>query len=208
MNIGHSSRLPYDGCAYKDRLSESVGPLGYRLSPDQMYNCNSCLSTLGPRASNLGRGYDVSRIYETGYAASQDLVDVESVLSNRNVKQSKCKTGKCNPVNVTKYKNNDVRLCNNYLDPESTHLSYPASNYRDISINRFYNLVRDPQANIFWDFSVNTKNEAKDNLMPDLPTPWVDLSGPKENVKDYVRCETGCSGVGKTCPTSWGTNFK
>ena len=179
INIGHFSRLPYDTCAYPDRLKESVSPAEYRLSPDQMYNCNSCLSDFGPRASNNGRGYDVSRSANTGYAASQDLIDVDSILSNRNVKQSKCKTGHMNPIDVTKYKLNNVKICNNFLNPESSRLSYPSSNYRDMPINRFYNLVRDPQANIFWDGAVNSRLEAKDNTPIKIPVLWTDLSGPK-----------------------------
>jgi hypothetical protein len=187
LNIGNFSRLSYDECAYPDKLKESVSPAQYRLSPDQMYNCNSCLSDFGPRSSNNGRGNDVSRNGETGYAASQDLVDVDSILSNRNVKQSKCKTGHVNPIDVTKYKLNNVKLCSNYLNPEASRLSYPASNYRDMPIDRFYNLYRNPQANIFWDGAVNTRLEAKDNMVVDIPVPWVDRTAPNE-VKGVKQC--------------------
>ena len=38
MNIGHSSRLPYDDCVYPDKLRESTSPLNYKLSTDQIYN--------------------------------------------------------------------------------------------------------------------------------------------------------------------------
>ena len=195
MNIGYSTRLPYDECAYKDKLKESTGPIEYRLLPDQMYNCNSCLyaSGTGPRAANNGRGYDVSRSIKTKYAASQDLVDVESILSNRNVKLSKCKTGKVNPVDVMKFKLMDEPICNNHLDKESTRLSHPSSNYRDMSINRFYNLVRDPQMNIFWDEAVNSRLEAKDNFVQVAVIPWADRMQPKEAPNNNVKCTTSCS---------------
>lgn len=176
LNIGESTRLPYSDCAYPDKLSESVGWGQYKLSTDQMYNCNSCLSDFGPRSK---KGNDLSRPNKTGYAVAQDLADVESLLSNRNVKQSKCKSGHVNPIDVTKFKLDNVKLCNNFLNPESSRLSYPSSNYRDMPIDRFFNLPRDPQANIFWDGAVNSRLEAKDNTPIQIPYLWPDLAGPR-----------------------------
>ena len=89
LNIGHSSRLGYDRCAYSDRIQESTGPIGYRLDPNAQENCNQCLSTLGPRSSYMGQG--VSTTVGASIATSQKLVDVESLLSNRNLKTSKCR---------------------------------------------------------------------------------------------------------------------
>lgn len=167
MNIGHSSRLPYDKCAYEDRLKESVSPLSYKLDENQIKHCNDCLSTLGPRSSLMGNG--VSTYVGHPVAVSQQLVDVESILSNRNVKQSKCKTGKVNKIDVTKYGVEHMRICNNELDPLSSRLTYPAANYRDMAINRFYNLDRNPQENIFWNFEVNSSLETKDNFKFKVP---------------------------------------
>ena len=176
LNIGHSSRLGYDSCAYSDRLVESVGPLGYRLDPSWQENQSQCLSTLGPRSSYMGQG--VSTAVGNHIATSQRLVDVESVLSNRNVKNTKCKRDGLNPINVTKFGVKHMRVCNDYLNPLSSRLTYPAANYRDMAVNRFYDLDRNPQLNIFYDWSVNTKLEAKDNFIADLPKVWADLSGP------------------------------
>ncbi len=177
LNIGHSSRLGYDSCAYSDRLNESVGPLGYRLDPNWQENCNQCLSTLGPRSSYMGQGVSTS----VGHliATSQKLVDVESVLSNRNLKTTKCKRDGVNPINVTKFGVKHMRTCNDYLNPLSSRLTYPAANYRDMAVNRFYNLDRNPQVNIFYDWSVNTKLEAKDNFVVDVPRMWADMATPK-----------------------------
>ena len=41
VNIGHSSRLDYDKCAYEDRLLESVSPLHYRINANQIHNKNA-----------------------------------------------------------------------------------------------------------------------------------------------------------------------
>ncbi len=177
LNIGHSSRLGYDSCAYSDRLNESVGPLGYRLDPNWQENCNQCLSTLGPRSSYMGQGVSTS----VGHliATSQKLVDVESVLSNRNLKTTKCKRDGVNPINVTKFGVKHMRTCNDYLNPLSSRLTYLAANYRDMAVNRFYHLDRNPQVNIFYDWSVNTKLEAKDNFVVDVPRMWADMATPK-----------------------------
>lgn len=203
MNIGRSSRLPYDECAYTDRLSESTSPLNYKLSPDQIYNCDNCLSVFGPRSSNNGRGNDVSRYMDTRYAPSQNMVDVESILSNRNMKNSKCKNGRVNPVNVMDYKLVNYRICNNTLNPEATRLSYPANNYRDLSQNRFHNLPRDPQENIFWNFSINSQLEAIDNIKPVVPTPISDKSLPKSNKDEYTTYDPSKGLAKYTCPSDW-----
>lgn len=205
MNIGHSSRLQYDSCAYPDKLTEIVGAGNYRLSPDQMYSCNSCLNTLGPRASNNGRGYDVSRVIKTGNAPSQDLIDVDSILSNRNVRESKCKSGKVNPIDVTKYDLIDSTPCNNFLNPESSRLSYPAATYRDMAINRFYNLPINPQQPIFWNFAENTKLQATDNFDPEIPQVWTDLAQPKSFKNDFKSINATCNSNNvRNCPGSWG----
>lgn len=202
MNFGHSSRLPYDDGVYEDKIRASTYSLKYKLSPDQMHNCKSCLSTLGPRGAKNG----VSKARQTGYASSQDLVDVESVLLNRNVKMSKHPRDGVNPVDVTKHKLMHARICNNQLNPETTRLSYPASNYRDMPINRFYDLPKDPQANIYWDIAVNTRLEAIDNFRPEVPVPWADRAQPTEKQEQFTQCQTTCSGTNgtiKTCPSQW-----
>lgn len=166
MNIGHSSRLPYDKCAYEDQVRESTSPGSYRLDTNWSHNQNGCLSTMGPRGSD-----GVSTLVGHTVAPSQKLVDFESMLSNRNVKVSKAKHGRVNPVKLSGYKLKHHTLCNNYLDPQYTRLTYPAESYRGLPINRFYNLPNDPQEHIFYDFAVNTTLEAKDNWVPDVPTP-------------------------------------
>lgn len=162
MNIGHSSKLIYDDCAYTHRVKKSTDPLIYRLDTNRIWNCNQCASTLGPRASYMGNG--VSTPYGHPVATAQYLTDIDSILSNRNVPLSKCKNGQLNPINVTKMKNQHLGQCSNYLDPMNTRLTHPAINYREASIDRFYNLPQNPQKPIFWNFAINTQNEAIDNF--------------------------------------------
>lgn len=196
MNIGHSSRLIYDNCAYEDRLQESTSPLLYKLNPNQIYNCDSCLSTLGPRTSqNVGIGVSTSVGFPV--ATSQALVDVESILSNRNVPLNKCKSGEVNPIDVTKFPLVNARICNETLNPLSSRLSFPAYNYRDVAIDRFYNLPKNPQINIYWDTATNTKLESKDNFVFRVPNVQVrDGVLPKEYRgtpgKCQIKCTSGC----------------
>jgi hypothetical protein len=196
MNIGTSTRLAYDDCAYPDRLSESVGPLSYRLSEYQIHNCDGCLSTMGPRSGFKGHG--VSTLNGNRPATSQSLVDLESILSNRNVKTSKCKTGHVNEVDVTAFDLQHPAICNDYLNPQSSRLSYPVANYRDMSVNRFQNLPHNPQTNIFWDFSSNTRLEAKDNFSVKAPKLMKDVSHPP-GFKNNKEC-TSNNGCQPSCP--------
>lgn len=198
MNIGHSSRLIYDECAYQDRLQERTDPLLYRLNPNQIHNCDQCLSTLGPRSSLMGQG--VSTTAGHPVATAQYLTDVESILSNRNLPKSKCKNAEMNPIDVTKMGLRHLPSCIGYLDPMATHLSYPPFNIKEMPTNRFYNLPQNPQEPIFYDFAANTKLDAKDNFVFDLrelkkndPTSPNEYFGP--NCKE------------STCPTRRPTMF-
>lgn len=187
VNIGHNSGFKADKCFYNDYLSESVGPLLYRLNPTQINNCQACLSVFGPRSSHNGYGDSTTVGHTT--APAQDLVDVESILSNRNVIASRCKDGKVNDIDVTKFHLQHARVCNDFLDPVASHLTAPPQNYRGMSINRFTDLPKNAQANIFYDFAINTQLEAKDNYQeriprlvkfdPSLPKEYTGMSGCK-----------------------------
>jgi len=172
QNVGYSSGLMYDEQAYKDKLQESTDPLQYRLFTNSRYNCNSCLTTLGPRSGHMGYGVSLPVDSQVAVAQSPEMVNIESILSNRNVRTSKQKTQQLNPINVTQFKTKNLRACNDYLNPEASRLSYPPAVYRDVGMNRFYDLPKNPQANIFWDFAENTTLNAKDNFFPEIPKLW------------------------------------
>lgn len=167
IQFGHSSRTGYDKCFLEDDIAQSVSPLLYRLNPNQINNCQACLSVFGPRAGHNGYGDSTTVGHTT--APAQDLVDVESILSNRNVIASRCKDGKVNDIDVTKFKLQHARVCNDFLDPIASHLTNPPQNYREMAINRFYDLDRPIQNAIFWNYSVNTQLEAIDNYAERIP---------------------------------------
>lgn len=173
---GYSSREKYDKCYNNEQIERSVGPLLYRLNPNQVNNCDSCLSVFGPRASggtNRGvMGYgDSSATGKNMTAPAQALVDVDSVLSNRNVIKSRCKDGDVNPVDVSKFTLSHARICSDYLSPISSALTHPASNYRELYIDRFYDLGASPQnlGVIFFDGAINSSLEARDNYRIRIP---------------------------------------
>lgn len=168
VNYGHSTRLPYDKCAYADRLSESTNPILYKLDPNQISSCNSCLSVFGPRAGHNGVGDSLAGNISS-VAPAQAVVDVESILTNRNVIAGKCKDSKVNDINVNNFTLQHARICNDFLDPLATHLTNPPQNYRSMNINRFYNLHKPAQSNIFYDWQINSRLEAKDNYREHIP---------------------------------------
>jgi hypothetical protein len=174
LNIGHFSRLGYDDCTYPEEVYESTAPYEYVMSPDRIHNCDGCLNVFGPIAGR--NGPSASTPIGNAPAAAQRLVDIDSIMTNRNVPISKCRKGKVNPVNLTKLKTQDFPVCRDYLDSEHTKMTDPAMYYRGKAINRFFDPLRDPQANIFYDWSINTTLEAKDNFVPRLPVPKTDYS--------------------------------
>jgi hypothetical protein len=188
FNFGLSTKLQYDPCFITDDTEQSTQPLLSILDPNRVKNNEQCLSTLGPRAGHNGYGDNIP-IENPGLTPAQELVDIDSIMSNRNVKQSRCKNGNVNPIDVFKFKTYDSKECNSFLNPLETINSDPKQNYREISINRFYDLNINPQVNIYYDGAVNTQLEAKDNYAN--PYPYF-LTGNSSNavqgnpVNEYV----------------------
>lgn len=162
--IGESTNLIYDECAYNDRVTESTSPMLYRLNPQSVHNCNTCLSDLGPRSSS-----GVSTTVGSTVAEKQKSIDIENILSNRNVRPSKCKHGKVNTADLNSYSLKHARICDNTLNPISSRLTHPSKNYKGMTINRFYDLHKNPQAPIYWNSAANTRLEARDNYVVNYP---------------------------------------
>lgn len=162
MNIGHSSKLIYDDCAFNHRVRKSTNPMIYKLDTNAIWNKQQCMSVFGPRSGFMGNG--VGTLAGHPVATAQQLTDIESILTNRNVHTSQCKNGNLNPVNLTKLQQYNLKQCPNYLDPIASHLTHPAIKYREAPTDRFYDINNNQQLPIFWNFAVNTTNEAKDNF--------------------------------------------
>jgi hypothetical protein len=192
FNFGTSTNLVYDPCYINDDIEQSTAPLLSILDPNRVKSCDQCLSLFGPRASHNGWG-DSIPIENPGLTPAQELVDIDSIMSNRNVKQSRCKRGKVNDIDVFKFKTYDAKVCNRTLDPLSSVLTYPKQLYREMSINRFYDLNLNPQKNIYYDWAVNSKLEATDNY--DNPYPYflnIDNTLPTPITGERKQCKEVC----------------
>lgn len=200
MNIGNFNRLSYDDCAFQGRTKQSTDPLNYRLSVDQIYNRDRGYSTFGPRNSTFG----CSTIGDAGYAVSQNQVDVESILSNRNVKASKCRSSDMvNPINPTTMTPTHATISDNKMKPAYTRLSHSSKTYRSMNCNRFFDPIHQAQDNIFYDFSRNTHLESIDSYVPNMPQPWSQTTGlPVTSETGYKQCGMQCKSD-TTCPNNW-----
>lgn len=166
---GHFARPKYDTCAYPEDLYQSTSPYEYTMNTDRIHNCNGALTVFGPRSSLYGAGVSTPRGDQI--AAAQQYVDIDSVLSNRNVPLGKCKRSKLNPIDVTKIKTQNLPVSDDYLDAQHTKMTDPAMYYRGVSVNRFYEVLKDPQANIFYDWAIDSNLEMRDNYIFDAFIP-------------------------------------
>jgi len=192
QNIGISSKLQYDPSFIRDDIEQSVAPLQSVLDPNRVKNCSQCFS-LNTRANRINSYSDNIAIANPGLTPAQELTDIDSIMKNLNVKASRDKRGMVNNIDVFKFKTYDTKLCDRSLDPLSSIATYPKQLYREMSINRFYDLNINPQVNIYWDWAVNSQLEAKDNY--DNPYPYFmdgDYSLPTAIPGKAQPCKTVC----------------
>jgi hypothetical protein len=187
MNINKFNRLSYDDCAYHDHNKQSTDPFNYRVSIDQVHNENRCFSMHGPRNSSFG----CSTIGSNNNNVVQDRVALESILTNRNVKTNKCRTSDMvNPINpVTMMQPTFAPICDNKLKPSYTRLSHSSKNYKSMSVNRFYDVINNPQDVIYWDRSINTTLQARDNFIPNMPKPWSQTNALPNSEEGNQNCK-------------------
>ena len=169
FNYGASTNLRYDNQYITEDIQQSTAPLQSVLDPNRVKNCDQCLSLNGPIPS-LGGWADSTPLKNPGLTPMQELTDIDSIMTNRNVKATKTRRGNVNDIDVFKYKTYNSKLCNKFLDPNPTILTTPKQLYREMSINRFFDFNQNPQVNLYWNDTVNSQLEAKDNY--DFPYPY------------------------------------
>lgn len=195
FNFGVSSRLQYDPSFIRDDIEQSTAPIQSVLDPNRVKNCSQCFNLNGSRPGHNGWG-DNLPLASPGLTPAQQLTDIDSIMKNLNVKASRDKRGMVNNIDVFKFKTYDTKLCDRGLDPLASIETYPKQLYREMSINRFYDLNINPQVNIFWDFSVNSQLEAKDNY--DNPYPY--------NVENDDALPNAIPGKSQPCKTVCNSN--
>ena len=167
FNYGYSGNLGNDKNYINSRLEESNSIMQSVLDPNRVKNCNSCM----PIRSNIGHNgiYSNLPIAPGSNTPAMSVADIDSIMSNRNSKLNGNKKGRVNNINVLKFKTYDNNQCGKGLDQISSILTFPKQFYRETAINRFYDLNINPQQNIYYNDSINTQLEAKDNFVPQLP---------------------------------------
>ena len=167
LNSGYFSGVKYDGEKYCEDIYDSTAPYSYMLNPNYNFNSNGRLNVYGPRSNFMGVG--VSSLSGDVQAQGKHNVDIDSIMSNRNVPSSRSRLGKVNPVDLNSIKMKNIPIGTDYLDYTHTRMTDPNMFMRGCPINRFYDLNKDPQANIYYDWGVNTKLDAKDNMVMQVP---------------------------------------
>lgn len=193
VQIGYNDRLAYDKCYYDERIKESTAPLGRIMDDSKFFNCNKCMSIYGPRPSSGSKSFGVSTAKGVSKPNLQNFVDIENVLTNRNLKATKCRKDQVNPVNIMKLQTSTPKLCSDQLSPISTLLTEPRYMSRGIPINRFIDLPINPQEHIYWDISRNTRLEAIDCYQPRMPTIMPDRVQPTPGPDVYINCINTCN---------------
>lgn len=182
-----STRKLYDECSTNLFYRQSTDPLIYRLLPDYANNCSKCYTDYGPKGQKMN----------TSVITNENLIDVDSLLTNRRKIASDCKDGLVTDINFNNYKKYNLPLCDKFMDRNDSRLSHPIHNYRGMTIDWFFEPRvnnRDEQCNIFWNFEENTKLTAKDNYRPDIPIPYDQyLTLPKEKIKKNKECFSYCA---------------
>lgn len=175
------SRLDYDTCAYKHKLSESIGTGEYMLD-----NNNVCKPCFVPSPT--------VRIQRFGASiCDSELIDVDSELLGLNFKQSKCPSQKYLPKEQEFCQKRNLRQCNE-LDTEPTRLSNPPCTLRCRGWNRWEDLCKNPQDRVLMEFDHNISNRivVKDTFRPHICKP-IDqtLALPKAQQDDYKQVFCG-----------------
>lgn len=149
---GQYTRLRYDNEAYAEELHRSVEPGMYMLDPDYANNCGKCFAPYGPRA-----GYQDA-------VANGEQIDIDSVLRGVNKINTRSNVQQV-PDSIDGYQLRALNDCPNGLETEYSRFTYPAYDIRGLTtrdLNFEYPLF-DPQCQIFENFAVDTRLQAKDN---------------------------------------------
>ena len=128
------TRINYDQCAYDLDLERSVSQGNYRLTGNNIENCNKCypyhLPGTSIEAASSARGD-----CDTGFGS---LAEAESLITNRIKPLQKCNKEKRNDEYKTQVKVHHKPLCSKTLESEDTRFTNPLDNYRGMSLTGYY----------------------------------------------------------------------
>ena len=154
------TRLPFDSCAYKHQLYESIGPGEHVL--DRNNFCDPCF--VAAPSINLQRNGAAT--------CAAHLIDVDSELLGITRPASRCPSKKYLPSDKPFCTATPLRECNN-LRSEETRLSNPSCTLRSTGWNRFEDLCVSEQDRCIpeFDYGTSTRTVIKDNHHCCIPKP-------------------------------------
>ncbi len=145
---GHFSRVIYDDCAFCESVKISTNPGKYKLYGGQVEHHRPCAAPTGPRNNRTG----VSSEVNLGNFAER--AEIESLLTDRNYPISLCTKGRTLAEKNAKLQASsllqDNPVCDLFLQPEDTRLTYPADTLKGIYIDRYEYPIRDPQSGVYY----------------------------------------------------------
>lgn len=194
-------RAKYDNNTYTHKLSETIGVASYML--DKPWNCSDCTFYEGGNPVFTKLNPD---------KCETPLIDIDSELIGITRKYSQCPSEKYLPncTDYCKYKNISEKRCD-FLLPEPTKISNPPCTLKEVGINRWEWLCKNPQENAITPFDslINNRIVVKDNFRPhiDIPINQEDGLPPKCNKNIhydwsqqwYNNCHTNFGAILQKC---------
>ena len=126
------SRLPYDKCAYAQKVKRSVEPGDYRLYMGYGENNSKCLPLNAPINCNSCSS-SVRRLDKSDFDL---LVNAESHLTNRTIPHSDCNE-KSSDSKYKKLKVYHKPLCAETVATVDSRFTHPVDSYRGLSTTNF-----------------------------------------------------------------------
>jgi glutaredoxin len=155
------TKLPYDPCAYKTSLEESMKTGVYMLNTPKVDCGENCF---------IQSPYIRLDKKNVGMCKNREIVDVHSELLGLNRVLTECPLKK--EFDPKYCENNILAECENtFLSPEDTKLSNPSCTLRGTGWNRWESLRTNPQDKAITPFLTDIQNKTiiKDNHRPCIP---------------------------------------
>lgn len=175
---GKFTNLRYDQEAYNEEINRSTCPLMYKLDPNYAVNCKPCFAENGPRGG-----------HDNAVVAGQQI-DVDSTLRGINRLNSRANRLQT-PKSLDQYSTIMPSNCHNSIESEHTRFTHPSYDIRGMNVRdmRFGYPLHDPQCQIFENFGVNTRLQAKDDhkALWHVPLDQKDLL-PTEKLRPAKNC--------------------
>lgn len=184
---GKFTGLRYDPDAYQEELQRSTYALDYRLDPNYANPESNCFAPYGSFRQH-NNDVDVGQ-----------QIDVDSIL--RGLNKINSKSNLCQlPDSLEPYKISVPKDCSSTLETEYSRFTYPAFDIKGLTTKdlRLGYPLQDPQCQIFENFEVNTRLQAKDNFKATWQVPLDQRNSlPREHY-----------GSGKNCHATINCNYK